>query len=578
MTTALETAIPKLRLDRESKTRLDITEYSLPQHFVTQDPDTGAIGRPYSDAWNSERFAAEHKGSLRYVHDWKQWLCWDGKRWQPDRSGYVMRCARATIDGILDKDIIRDRTESDKRDLARHYMKSLSLRALEAVVRLAQSEEGMSVVPDDLDSDPWILNCSNGTLDLRTGILHEHRAADLCTKLVPVAFDAGATSTVWDAFLERIFDGDSEMIGYMRRAIGYSLTGSVKEHVLHACWGIGANGKSTMLNSILGILGDYGQTLPADALLRRRVGSATNDIAGVRGVRFAVVMETPEGARLNEPLVKQLTGGDRVRARAMYKEFEEFEPVAKYWIVTNRKPAVSADDEALWRRLRLAPFTQIIPPGEQDQDLPDKLRLEWPGILAWAVRGCMEWQANGLGSAQSVREATAGYRVEMDAVARFIAETFVRAPGASVRAGDLEPHYKAWAEATGEKPLSQTLLGQEFKRLGYEKQKGAAGYRYLGIGLREDDPEQGSPEAPGAPFAYFAPFSDNSPLATPHEGGYAQTVQSMHNYALGDAEIPVSGIPAPQWRKPDPAHLCSTGCGRPSMTDGSRCFRCVGAA
>lgn len=465
------------------------SDFREPSELVRISHDTGEIEGALTDLWNARRLVREHGADLRYSHEEKAWLAWDGQRWQRDRTGEIARRAKATVDGLHMEG--RRSNRLDSRDLLKHSIKSMSQRSIVAMIALAESEPGIPVIADELDADPWLLNVANGTLDLRTGALRSHRRGDLCTKMAPVDFDPEAACPTWDAFLWRVFDGDADAIGYLQRALGYSLTGRMTEHVLHACWGTGANGKSTLLNALAAMLGDYSQVLPADALLRKRVGSASNDIAGLRGVRLALVIETPAEGRLNEPLVKQLTGGDKVRARALYQDFSEFAPEAKYWIATNRKPVVSADDDGLWRRLRLVPFTVTIGEQERDPNLPDKLLAEMPGILAWAVRGCLAWQAQGLGTARSVTVATAAYRTEMDSVAAFLEDSCQEGEREQVGATALYSAYRSWAEATGERRISQTAFGAELARLGFNKGRAHGGaVRYRGLALREEAGER----------------------------------------------------------------------------------------
>jgi putative DNA primase/helicase len=438
-----------------------------------------------TDLGNARRLVDSHGRDLRWVPT-IGWLVWDGRRWERDETKEVERRAKDVIASLWElAEQVDDADEADiLRDFAGRSEQGPRLREIE---KLAQSEPTIPLRVDDLDSDPWLLNVRNGTLDLRTGELREHGRHDLITKIAPVDYAPDAPAARWSAFLDEIFEGNTELIGYVQRAVGYSITGLTSEQVLFIAYGTGANGKSTLLEAIRASLGDYAQQAPPDLLAARRFGGIPNDIARVRGARFVTSVELEQGAKLAESLVKVLTGGDTVAARFLYREFFEFRPVGKFWVGTNHKPKVRGSNYAIWRRIRLIPFSVRIPPAKQDRQLLGKLRLELPGILAWAVQGCLEWQREGLGDPEEVREATEEYREEMDPVGRFLAELCVMEDRAACDATPLHRRFVHWAEQAKEEVLSQTAFGRELSERGFARDnKGEGGRtRYRGLRLKE---------------------------------------------------------------------------------------------
>jgi putative DNA primase/helicase len=370
---------------------------------------------------------------------------------------------------------------------------------INAMLDLARSEPGIPLLPADLDRDPWLFNCPNGTLDLRTGELRQHRREDLITKLCPTEYDAGAPCPNWLAFLDAIFRGDEYLILFVQRLLGYCLTGDVREQVLPIFWGGGANGKSTLVNAVLATMGpDFAMKAPPDLLMQSRGERHPTELAALFGKRLAVVSETNQGRRLNEALVKDLTGGEPITARRMREDFWTFTATHKAVLLTNHRPQVSGTDHAIWRRLPLVPFEErfwnpddsadadkhLDPELRQDKTLGDKLAAEAPGILTWMVRGCLGWQAEGLTWPDKVRVATAAYREAEDVLARFIADRCLTGAGMACRASALYAAYKGWAEGGNEDVLNQRRFGDAMGERGFEKYT-SNGVRYRGIALRD---------------------------------------------------------------------------------------------
>jgi putative DNA primase/helicase len=339
-----------------------------------------------------------------------------------------------------------------------------------------------------LDNTPWLLNCENGTIDLKTGDLREHRREDLLTKIIPVEYDPSAKSPMWFAFLLRIMQGNEKVIRFLQKAAGYSLTGSVREQCFFLCYGTGANGKTVFLRTLLNVIGDYGKPVDPDLLLARAGETHPTKYANLVGVRLAVALETEEGKRMNEVITKWLTGGDKLSARFMRQDFFEFEPIHKIWIATNHKPIIRGTDIAIWRRVRLIPFNVTIPEEEQDQELIEKLRTELPGILNWLVGGCLAWQHEKLESPKEVKEATESYRDEMNTLGMFLTEMCVIKPGLKVKASDLHREYESWCSENGEDPISKRSLGIRLSESGFTRRRDNGSW-WLGIGLRDKSTE-----------------------------------------------------------------------------------------
>lgn len=454
----------------------------------------GNFLRPLTDRWNGERLAQQFGDQLRYERASGRWWRWTGTRWEPDGTGFIERCAKAVAASIYDEGL-RAAGVGEKADYLAHGIKSESARGLRAMVELAKSEPGLAVGPEEFDTDPWLLNTLSGTVDLRTGACTPHRREDLLTRLCPVEFLADAPAPRWEAFLARIFEGDRALVEYVQRAVGYSLTASTRAQVFFVLWGVGANGKSTLLNALAGLLGDYSAQVPGDTLLRRRPGAPTNDLAALRGVRLARATETDRDIRLNEALVKQLTGGDAIVGRRLYSEYEEFTPVAKFWLATNHKPALSAGDSALWRRVQLVPFAVTIPEAERDDQLNEKLLAEFPGILAWAVRGAVAWNEQGLNPPAAVLGATRAYQVEADAIARFVSEATVQDPNGRAPASQILDSYRLWCDANGERALGVKAFKTEMLRLGFPSGRSAGGVLYRGLALLSEEGDRVTPES-----------------------------------------------------------------------------------
>jgi P4 family phage/plasmid primase-like protien len=449
----------------------------------------------HTDMGNGERFADQHRNRARYCHPFGKWFIHDGRRFNADEAGGIGKLAKETVRGMYAQASAIEDEEHRKR-LAKHARDSEARGRVDAMLHMAQSEDGIPVSPQDLDRDPWLLNVRNGTIDLKTGELRPHDPGDLITKLAPVEYDPNAPRDAFEAFLEQILP--SEPLRYfVKRLIGYYLTADVSEQILAFAYGTGANGKSTLLNAILEVMGDYAKQAAPELLTVKQGTSHPTELADLLGKRFVPTIEVEDGKRLAESLVKQLTGSDWISARFMRQDFFQFKPTHKVVLAANHKPIVRGTDFAIWRRIKVIPFVVTIPPEEQDRSLPDKLRAELPGILAWAVEGCLEWQEYGLGEPEEVRAASEDYRTEMDVLAAFIDARCVEAKHASAKASKLYEAYRFWSDEVGEYAESQRRFGLRLAERGFVKEKVGVVY-WHGIGLRHgdgNDPDGGNKES-----------------------------------------------------------------------------------
>jgi putative DNA primase/helicase len=434
---------------------------------------------PDTDIANADRFARQHGAILRYVMQWG-WMVYDGKRWKRDEKETVIRLAKRTARSIAAE--AADPAVSDKvvDTLLRWAKTSKSLARLDAMIKLAQSE--LPAVTEDFDKDLYLFNCANGTIDLRTGELRPHNPADMITRLSDVDYRPGARCSTWHKFLDRVMGGDDSMMDFLRRGAGYSMTGDTDEHCFFFLYGTGRNGKSTCTEVIQAALGDYARRVRSETLLLKRDNGVPNDVASMSGARMLIASELPEGRRLDEPLIKDLSGGDTIKARFLHQEFFEFQPQAKIWIFGNHKPNIRGTDEGIWSRVKMIPFEVTIPPGERDPKLKSKLIAhELPGILAWMVAGCRQWMQDGLKPPEKVDSATQAYRAEMDVLAQFIKECCITEDSGKTTSAAL---YNAYKEYAGAEAVNKIEFGKRLKEKGYQDKKGAQGLRlWLGITL-----------------------------------------------------------------------------------------------
>jgi putative DNA primase/helicase len=431
---------------------------------------------PTTDLGNAERLVAMHGGDIHYVTAWKSWLVWRGKQWSRDDICEMERKAKKTVRGIL-RDAKREKNKERKKDLTRHWIASEANGRIRAMIELARAEPGVAIRYQEFDQHPFLLNVRNGTLDLSTGKLRPHDRDDLLTKYTDVEYREDATCPRWFRFLLQVFGGNKELIRYLQRAVGYSLTGDTREQCLHLLHGSGSNGKSTFLEVLQALLGEYGVQADFATFVEKKGDGPRNDVARLAGTRMVRSSEIGEGKRLNESLVKSLTGQDTIAARFLYSEAFEFTPTFKLWLAANHKPVIRGTDHAIWRRVRLIPFTVTIPDDKKDETLKDKLLVELPGILRWAVDGCQQWLENGLNPPDVVTVATKAYREESDILGSFLEECCEIGGGLEVSATELYTAYRRWAHDNGQFELSHTAFGRQIEERGFDARKNGIKYR-----------------------------------------------------------------------------------------------------
>jgi len=411
-------------------------------------------------------------------------MSWDGNRWREDRTLDVFDRVRA---------ICRQASAECGKD-KKNGVRLASKLTVAAVERMAQFDRRHAVTADVWDSDPWLLNTPSGTVDLRTGKVNEHRRDQYITK--STAAGPGGDCLLWRRFLDRVTDGDAELQSFLQRLAGYCLTGSTREYALFFMYGTGTNGKSVFLSSIGGLLGDYARAAPVSIFTASNTEQHPTDLAGLRGFRFVTAIETEDGRWWAEAKIKSLTGGDRVTARFMRQDFFEYVPQFKLVIAGNHKPGLRNVDEAMRRRLHLIPFTVTIGEQERDANLGEKLRSEYPGVLQWAIEGCLAWQRDGLSPPTAVRDATGSYLAAEDVVGRWIEEHYVLGRAYWTAGATLFADFHHWCEQTGERAWTQKRFTQALQARGIQAARcGSASTRgFAGIALCAD--EQTHPTGP----------------------------------------------------------------------------------
>jgi P4 family phage/plasmid primase-like protien len=422
---------------------------------------------PLTDAGNAQRLVRLFGGNFRYCREFTRWFIWNGKYWEPDSDGAIVRY---TIDSARRMLVEANGIESleQRERFAKWAFASESKVRIDAAIKIAQSVEGVTIHPDQMDKDPFLFNVANCTINLKTGEQQSHSRANLITKRSKVRFlEKRLQCPAWMKFLYEIMAGNRELIDYLQRVIGYCLTGDTREQCLFFLHGYGANGKSTFINVLTLILGDYAiQTSSETFMIKQSTGGATPELAALDGGRIVTANETEDGKQLAESTIKQLCGGDPITVRMLYGSPFSFYPAFKIWIAGNHKPQIRGGDLGIWRRIHLIPFIVTFPPEKQDKQLYNRLKAELPAILQWAVEGCLKWQEQGLAPPAEVISAVEDYRENMDSIGQWLDECCEYGPGLVASSGALYASYKQWAMSAGQRPLSKKRLGDALRMRG----------------------------------------------------------------------------------------------------------------
>jgi P4 family phage/plasmid primase-like protien len=447
---------------------------------------------------NAERLVAYHGQHIRYCHPMARWFLWDGRRWKRDEDRAIERRMKAVVRDLFVAALDESLPKDERVALIKWAFKSEARSVLRNSVDLAIADPEIAITLTDLDRDAHLLTVRNGTINLKTGALRPHDPADFITHLVDASYDPAAPCPHWLAFLERVLP-DPAVRAFVQRAVGYSLTGETSERALLIPWGDGRNGKTTLLETVQSVLGDYAvRTDTKTFMVQRHHDNREYATAELLGARMVYSVEGEEDARFAEAFVKEVTGGDRLSGRHPYGRPFHFAPTHTLWLATNHRPEIRGVDNAIWDRMRLIPFTVVIPEAERKpkHEVQAMFAAELPGILAWAVQGAVAWYRQGLGTAAAITDANAAYRTDMDILAPWIADCCVEGPHCTAAAKALRESYEAWCAANGTTPVNGQTFGRRLTGRKYTQGRTNTARSWTGIGLKSDDPPPVQPPFP----------------------------------------------------------------------------------
>jgi len=464
--------------------------HSIARYEPTEDLDEDEhMPITNTDTGNAVRLVRLFGKHLRYCYEQKCWYVWTGKVWQKDLGAQINHYATKTVKSIY-TEAAKEEDTAKAKELAKHAIQSESNHRIVALIARAESHPRIPIAVNDIDQDHWLLNCANGTVDLRTGDLLPFDKEHYITHIIATKYDPTATCPIFDAFLDRVTKGDTELIAYIQKCVGYSLTGDTRTELVFFIYGEGQNGKSTFISTIRVLLGCYAHRVSPDVFMQMKgkgSGGPKESLANLRGKRFVAASEIEEGRRLHMALVKSLTGAETITADRKYEHEIEWQPTHHLWLSGNYRPEIRDDSIAAWRRLKIVPFTVHIPDAEKDEALKFKLLDELPGILAWAVRGCLAYQREGLPEPQAVTRATNDYRKENDILGIFIDECCIVENAASITNKQLRVELKAWCIGSGLDSLNTHQVKRFMLTRGFEQGTSSDGKHrvWRGVRLRE---------------------------------------------------------------------------------------------
>ncbi len=495
----------------------DLTEYNL------------------TDAGNAEYFISLYGDTLRYDHYRARWLRWNKHYWQPDSDKGITRLAvKSTREHYKNAVNVADLDLREK--IAKWTISSEQKARAEALISFAKDFKPIADSGEHWDTNPWLFCVENGVIDLRTGELRQGKLGDMVTMQSPVVYDKEAQCPLWLKFINHVTGSDEELKSYLQRGVGYSMTAETKAQLWFFLYGLGTNGKTTFTMTIRKLMGDYGVRIDSDDLMikdkKARGSNPKEGVADTRGKRYAIASEVQDGKRLDIGLLKDMSGQDSIKARRLYEHEVEFLPTHKLWMFGNHKPIITDTTHAAWRRLKLIPFNFKVPENEIDDDLQTKLEMELPGILNWAIAGCLEWQNQKLNEPKVVTDAVAAYRHDSDILADFIEDCCccTLEPLATVPKCELKEAYENWCKDNGQEPVTRNTFKNRLTEKGIGEHKGTGGQRsWTGISLKNVTDDSGkSGETQGENEAKVAKQTE-LPIKPPHEERKLNTLQASGN-------------------------------------------------
>lgn len=436
-----------------------------------------------TDTWNAKQFSNMFQGKILWCDPWNTWLIFKEGRWQRDDELKTVDLAKQVAKSMYERASQID-DDNERKAFVKWTLRTESRQALMNMIELAKPD--LSVRPELLDVDKYLLNLRNGTYDLRNDKLLSHSPEDRLTMMANVEYDPDAKCPKWIEFLNKIFAGDQDLIGFVQKALGYSLTGDTGEDCFFIVYGTGANGKTTFLNTIETVLGDYAAQSRAETFLSKDRDTIPSDLARLKGRRFVVATEFPQGKVIAESLIKSLTGRDELTVRELFGKWFQYKPQFKIWLGTNHKPVVRDNSVGFWRRVKLIPFEVQIPVNERIRNFEDILLEEASGILNWMLEGYREWKNEGLGDTEKIREATAEYRDENDVLRDFLEERCIEDPNASISKKELYQAYVDWSTFNTEKTLSKGTFLRLIEERGYKPYRSNKERGWKGITLKKE--------------------------------------------------------------------------------------------
>ena len=441
----------------------------------------------FTDITNRDYFLKAYGQKIRFCIMWNKFLVWNGTCWEIDKKGHVEEdCVDFVHQMYRGLRVITDRQL--ELDFEKHLIKSESFRRIQALVGLLKMSRSIKVSDDELDTDNFLFNVKGTTLDLRNGKGLTPDPKHLITKQSKFIYEKESKCPTWDMFLMQIFNNDYELIHFVQKAMGYSLSGDVSEQCLFILWGTGANGKSTFLNRLQNLFGDYACSTATETFMKK-TSEQSNDLARLKGIRLVTTSEAEQGKALSESLIKQITGEDEITARFLYGEFFSFKPTFKIFMATNHKPKIRGADNGIWRRIKMIPFTVTIPPEQRDKNLGDKLLAENSGILNWLIQGFAMWKKEGLvNEPEAIRSANEEYRMDMDSVGTFIADCLEIDASLKWRLHTkmLYETYVKWCTKNNERIMSQKWLGMRMQEKGFKRMATNGQRVWLGLVVRNE--------------------------------------------------------------------------------------------